>query len=299
MTDAALPSRPAIKPVWIHDLLILWRRNQSRDLLLERAGDYVAQEIRSAAVRRAVLAQIAAHFVETTGSGRAARTTQQNVWATYSRNFPPAAMASAYLVQLVAGWPLAYVLAASLRDHLTPGEAPDVGLLTQESGLEPDSVYLADLDACLRTLHYFGVLAVRRNVGRYLFAGRVPVPPSIFPLLVWSWWQQQGVATIDLAEFTRSPLFTFVDSADFPAGWAAAADRLWTLDAAGQRARLHPHDRADFVRALLNLLSTDGRRGRNLPRDGDPSEDEPPQSTARQGRAKPRRRGPQPMYTGS
>lgn len=280
MTDEAITPRLPLKPVWIHDLLILWRRDQSHLLLLERAADYAAQEIRSESVRRAVLAQIAAHFVETRGRGKAARTAQQNVWASYSRNFPAAALAPAYWVHLAAQWPLAADLAAALADKLTPGQelddALDDGLLAEIIGAEPDGGRLAELDACLRTLHYFGMLAARRSIGRHVFAGRyvfvghIPVAPPIFPLLVWVWWQQQGASTVDLADFARVPLVGFVAARDFAAGWAASAGKLWTLDPAGQQACIHPGDRAAFVRALLNLLSTDGRRGRNQPRKSEP-----------------------------
>ncbi len=264
--------RLAVKPVWIHDLLILWRRNQARTLLLEHAADYVAQEIRSAAVRQAVLAQIAADFVETRGRGRFARTLPQNVWATYSRNFPSAALAPAYWVHLAAGWPLAYVMAAAWGTALTPGDVLDDALLTAVIGTEPDPASLADLDACLRTLYYFGVLALRRNSGRYVYAKRIAVPPPIFPLLVWTWWQQQGVSTVSRTDFAQSPLFAFVDSADFAAGWAAAEGKVWTTDATGQTVQLLPRDRAAFERTLLNLLSTEGRKGRDQPRDGEPPE---------------------------
>ncbi|MCC6167238.1 MAG: hypothetical protein IT329_08435 [Caldilineaceae bacterium] len=294
MTDESTAPRLPLKPVWIHDLLILWRRNQSVALLLERAGDYAAQEIRSASVRRAVLAQIAAHFVETRRHGKAARTLPQNVWAGYSRNFPAAALAPAYLVHLAAQWPLALDLTAALAGRLTPGQGLDQvfdeALLAQLLGTgpggsaEPDGGRPAELDAWLRTLHYFGLLAARRSAGvealagRYVFAGRMAVPPPIFPLLVWTWWQRQGTPIVDLADFARSPLLGWMAAEDFAAGWTAAAGKLWTLDASGCSARLHPGDRAEFVRALLNLLSTDGRRGRNLPRRGEPPE--PPAEAA-------------------
>ncbi|RIK35244.1 MAG: hypothetical protein DCC57_23535 [Chloroflexi bacterium] len=297
MADASTAPRLPLKPVWIHDLLILWRRNQALALLLERAGDYAAQEIRSASVRRAVLAQAAVHFVETRGQGKAARTLPQNVWASYSRNFPAAALAPAYLVHLTAQWPLALDLTVAWADRLTPGQGLDQvfdeALLAELLGAEPDGNAapargrLAELDAWLRTLHYFGVLAARRSAGvealagRYVFAGRLAVPPPVFPLLVWTWWQQQGMPTVDLADFARSPLLGWMAAEDFAAGWAAAAGKLWTLDASGCTARLHPGDRAGFVRALLNLLSTDGRRGRNLPRRGElPEPPEPPAEAA-------------------
>jgi hypothetical protein len=280
LTDETTISRLPLKPVWIHDLLILWRRDQSYPLLLERAADYAAQELRSVGVRRAVLAQIAARFIETRGSGKAARTTTQNVWASYSRNFPAAALAAAYWVHLTAHWPLAAQLAAALAGKLTPGQVLDEALDEAQwagiIGAEPDGGRLAELDACLRTLHYFGVLAARRSIGQHIFAGRyvfvgpIPVAPPIFPLLVWSWWQQQGVSTVDLADFARSPLVGFVAARDFGAGWAASAGKLWTLDPTGCQARIHPGDRVAFMRALLNLLSTDGRRGRNQPRDSEP-----------------------------
>jgi hypothetical protein len=37
---------------------------------------------------------------------------------------------------------------------------------------------------------------------------------------------------------------------------------------------LHPTDTAGFTRALLNLLSTDGRKGRQLPRYSGEEDDE-------------------------
>lgn len=280
MTDAAIPVRLALKPAWIHDLLILWRRNQSQTLLLERAGDYTAQEIRSASVRRAVLTQAAAYFVETRGSGKALRTTQQNVWATYSRNFTSETLAPALLVHLLVQWPLALELAASLNGRLAPGKALDDALIAAVTDMQPDGGRSAELDSCLRTLYYFGVLSVSRNRGRYRFAGHLPVAPAVFPLLVWSWWQREAAATIDLAVFAQSPLFAFVNIDDFAAGWAAAAGKVWTLDATAARARLLPVERAAFVRALLNLLSTGGRRGRNQPRDTEPHEPEPPEAAA-------------------
>lgn len=285
LASETMPIRLPLKPGWIHDLLILWRRNQSLALLLERTCDYTAQEIRSASVRRAVLTQAAAYFVETRGSGKALRTTQQNVWATYSRNFTAESLAPALLVHLLAQWPLALELAASLNGRLAPGEALDDALIAAVTGAEPDGGRPVELDACLRTLHYFGVLSVSRNRGRYRFAGRLPVAPTVFPLLVWSWWQREAAATIDLAAFALSPLFAFVNTDDFAASWAVAAGKVWTLDAAGARARLLPVERAAFVRALLNLLSTDGRRGRNQPRDNEsrdnePHESEPPEAAA-------------------
>src|SRR5690606_4112020 len=103
-----------LKPIWIYDLLTLWRRNQPLALLLEQATDYVAQELRSQAVRRVCLAAIATLFVETRRRGKQPYTLSQNVWATYSRNLPLGGLVSAYLVHLVAQWPLAYALAAQL-----------------------------------------------------------------------------------------------------------------------------------------------------------------------------------------
>jgi hypothetical protein len=57
----------------------------------------------------------------------------------------------------------------------------------------------------------------------------------------------------------------------FAAGWQSYGGRLWTLETEGGAATifLHPTDAAGFTRSLLNLLSTDGRRGRQLPRHGE------------------------------
>src|SRR5690606_12832540 len=154
----------------------------------------------------------------------------------------------------------------------TPGDVLDDALLTAVVGTEPDPASLADLDACLRTLYYFGVLSLRRNSGRYVVAKRIAVPPPIFPLLVWTGWQQQGASTVSRTDFARSPLFAFVEPADFAAGWAAAEGKVWTTDAAGQTVQLHPRDLAACARTLPDLLASGDRKGRDQLRDGEPSD---------------------------
>jgi hypothetical protein len=261
----------ALKPAWIHDLLVLWRRNQLLALLLEQAGDYTAQEVRSPAVRRICLEAIADLFVDRLGNGKQARTLTQNAWATYSRNFSAAVMAPAYLVHLVARRPLAYAVAAHVADQWTLGSTLDLAELRRALAQLPDAHHPAELEALLRTLHHFGVLAWARPGAPAVMLARLPVEPGVFPLLVWSWWLCTGASEVGLDDFRRSPLFAFVESQDFAAGWAQHPGKLWTVEEAGGSlcARLHPTDRTGFVRVLLNLLSTGGRQGRPLPKESD------------------------------
>jgi hypothetical protein len=295
MSDEFQPNRPAatyaLKPAWVHDLLILWRRNQHLALLLERATDYTAHEIQSVSVRRACLEAIAALFVERRGAGAQARTLSQNVWATYSRNLPAAVLAPAYLVHLVAQRPLAYAVAEQLGDRFTPGSTLDAGELLRRLAGTPDGGRPAELDGLLHTLYYFGVLGPRRG-RRYDVEAKLPVASPVFPLLVWRWWERARAPCVELETFRRSPLFAFVETAGFASGWETHPGKLWTLAQAegGLCACFHPHDRASFVRGLLNLLSTEGRRGRNLPRESEPPA-EPPMEPPSMAAAPPARAG--------
>ena len=64
-----------------------------------------------------------------------------------------------------------------------------------------------------------------------------------------------------------------------------SATELWTLDSENGEATafLHPSEPAAFTRSLLNLLSTDGRRGRQLPRQDERAEAQSDALTMREG----------------
>jgi hypothetical protein len=260
-----------VKPAWIYDVLLLWRRRQLLALLLEQASDYTEGDIPDARVRRAILSTIATHFVDTRSVGKQAVTLTQNVWATYSRNFPVEVLAPAFLAHWVAEQPLAYALATQWVGRCVPGATLDPQEYRPLLEQCPDGGRPAALDALLRTLQHFGVLAPRRRAGQYVVAEPLPIAGPLFPLLVWDWWLLERSETVDLGAFARAPLFAFIDSADFAAGWEAHEGRLWTLGhgAEGMTAQLRPADRAAWRRALLNLLSKQGRR-RNLPRASEP-----------------------------
>ncbi|HXF61366.1 MAG TPA: hypothetical protein VNK95_07105 [Caldilineaceae bacterium] len=264
----------ALKPVWIHDLLVLWRRNQPLALLLERASGYVAQEVRSEPVRRAYIEAIAALFVERRGIGPQARTLAQNVWASYSRNFTVWEMAPAYLAHLAARRPRLYELAVRLGQDSAPGSLVDGEALLHQGAQPPADERQAELEAALRLLQHFGVLAPARPGRRYRLVKRLAVVPEVFPLLVWCWWEGSPAPCVELETFRRSPLFAFLETADFMAGWMARRGKVWRVEQEGEQllAHIYPADRASFVRALLNLLSAGGQRGRQWPRKSDPME---------------------------
>jgi hypothetical protein len=106
----------------------------------------------------------------------------------------------------------------------------------------------------------------------------LPVPVQSFPLLVWAWWLDTKETRVAPDEFAQLPCWAWVMRESFDAGWQSYAGRLWTQETEGGAPTifLHPTDTAGFTRSLLNLLSTDGRRGRQLPRHGERADTQAP-----------------------
>jgi hypothetical protein len=253
-----------LKPAWVHDLLLLWRRRHPYDPYIDQVTDYSVREVRDAAVRRRCVAWMANHFAPS----RSGATLAQNVWASYSHHFRPSDLAPAYLAHLVLREPLARQTTEALHGHLVPGMPVGRALLRNVNAAS------GALECLLRTLQQWGVLGADPRKGGYVVDRRLGVAPPILPLLVWCWWVDARQPSVALEEFRGLPLWAWMETGDFVAGWQRYAGRLWTLeaDAGVPTLYLHPTDTASFTRALLNLLSTDGRAGRQLPRHVDPKE---------------------------
>jgi hypothetical protein len=247
-----------LKPRWVHDLLLLWRRKESYELYLDHVTDYSVREVSDRAARRRCVALLAGHFAPS----RAAATLTQNVWASYSHHFDAATLAPAYLAYLILCEPLARQASGALQGQFAPGMA------IARSQLSHLKAVPGALDALMRTLQQWEVLAADPRKGGYIIEKRLCVPVQSFPLLVWAWWLETRQSSLSLAEFAQLPLWTWFRSEEFEKGWQYYVGRLWTLEANGGEPAffLHPTDTAGFTRSLLNLLSTDGRRGRQLPR---------------------------------
>lgn len=247
-----------LKPRWVHDLLVLWRRKQPYDNYLDQVTDYSVREIRDQTTRRCCVAWLAAHFAPS----RSALTLTQNVWASYSHHFRANDLAPAYLTYLTLREPFMRCATTTFDGQLAPG-MPVGRALLRTINAAPGA-----LETLMRTLVEWGVLAVDPRQGGYLVEKRLRVAPPIFPLLVWSWWLDTRQQSVSLAEFRQSPSWAWMEKEDFCAGWEQYVGRLWTLEkeSGEPTVYLHPVDSAGFVRALLNLLSTDGRKGRQLPR---------------------------------
>jgi hypothetical protein len=207
---------------------------------------------------------LANHFAPS----RAAATLAQNVWASYSHHLRFTELAPAYLAHLILCEPLARQIACALHGQCTPGIA--VG----RTSLNHIPAAPGALESLLRTLQQWEVLVADPRQGGYLVDRRLCIPTQTFPLLVWIWWLDGRQQRIPLAEFAQLPLWSWFDTESFGAGWKSYVGRLWTVEADGGEPTLflHPSDPAAFTRSLLNLLSTDGRRGRQLPRHGEHAE---------------------------
>jgi hypothetical protein len=258
-----------LKPRWIHDLLLMWRRKEPYELYLDQAADYSVREVRDLVLRRRCVAWIANHFAPS----RAAATLNQNVWASYSHHFQANELAPVYLIYLILCEPLARQATAALHGQITH-EQVAAAMPIGRSHFGNVNAAPGALEAWLRTLLQWGVLAADPRRGGYIIEKRLCVSVQTFPLLVWSWWLDARQSSIPLAAFAQLPLWTWIECDSFVAGWQAYVGRLWTLEADGGEPTLflHPTDTAGFTRSLLNLLSTDGRRGRQLPRHLSPGE---------------------------
>lgn len=264
-----------LKPRWIHDMLLLWRRKEPYELYLDHVAEYTVRELRDKASRRQCALWLAAYFAPS----RASATLTQNVWASYSHHFSSTDLAPAYLAYLVLGEPLARQAAALLHGQITPG------VTISRSHLGAINAAPAALDAFMRSLLQWEVLAADPRKGGYMVDKRLGVPVQSFPLLVWVWWLETKQASITVAEFAQLPLWAWFETEGFAAGWQRFAGQLWTLEADGGEPAifLHPTDTAAFTRSLLNLLSVDGRRGRQLPRHDERGEARPETTPMREG----------------
>lgn len=253
-----------LKPRWVHDMLLLWRRKQPYEVYIDQVVDYSVREVRDKTLRRRCIVWIANHFAPS----RAAATLTQNVWASYSHHFRVNDLAPAYLAQLICCEPLARQATAAVHGQVNPG----MGLGRSRLGYL--NAVPGALESLLRTLQQWEVLAADPRQGGYMVEKQLGVPLQIFPLLVWVWWLDTRQQSVSAAEFAQSPLWSWIKTDDFVAGWQRYSGQLWTLDAEGGEPKffLHPTDTAGFTRSLLNLLSTDGRRGRQVPRHGERGE---------------------------
>lgn len=251
-----------LKPRWVHDLLLLWRRRKPYALYLEQVTDYSVREVGDRALRRQCVAWMARHFAPR----RASATLTQNVWASYSQQFQATELAAVFLAYLIIREPVAREVTTTLHGQVSPG------MTIRRSQLRNVAAVPGALDAWMRTLQQWGVLLADPRQGGYWVDKRLAVPVATFPLLVWVWWLDTQQSSIPLAQFAQLPLWTWFETEDFDAGWQTYAGRLWTLETVDGEltCSLNPTNHAGFIRALLNLLSTDGRRGRQLPRRDDP-----------------------------
>jgi hypothetical protein len=254
-----------VKPRWVHDMLLLWRRKHPYELYLDQVADFSVREVRDKTQRRRCVAWLANHFAPS----RAAATMTQNVWASYSHHYRYDALAASYLAYLIIAEPLAREVATTLHGDCAPGKS--IG----RSTLAHVRAAPGALDALLRTLQQWEVLVPDPRQGGYIVDRQLNVPVQVFPLLVWSWWLDARQPSIAIGEFCELPLWTWFATNCFNECWQTYAGRLWTVENDGGLPTLflHPTDSAGFIRSLLNLLSTDGRRGRQLPRHGENPED--------------------------
>jgi hypothetical protein len=250
----------------VHDLLLLWRRKQPYDYYIEQVTCYSVREVREEALRRRCVVWMARHFAPS----RSASTLAQNVWASYSHHFDAKALAPAYLAHLIMREPLLRQLTTALHGRVSPG------MSLGRTRLGDVAAVPGALEALLRTLQQWGVLAADPRQGGYVVEGCLCVAPPLMPLLVWCWWLDTRQPCIPLEEFAQMPLWTWIETEGFASGWQRYAGRLWTVerDAGVPTLYLHPTDTGGFTRALLNLLSIDGRKGRQLPRYSGEEDDE-------------------------
>src|SRR5262245_27866745 len=120
-----------LKPRWIHDLLLLWRRKQPYAPFIDQVSDYSVSELRDEAIRRRCVAWMADHFAPS----RSGSTLNQNVWASYSHHFRAIDLAPAYLCFLSVRVPLVRQVSAALHGQLTSGMSIGRALLVEISAL--------------------------------------------------------------------------------------------------------------------------------------------------------------------
>jgi hypothetical protein len=260
-----------IKPLWVHDLLWLWRRKQLYKLYLEQVADHTGREVRVESMRRSCVAWLADHFAPS----RSGHTLTQNVWASYSHHYSVQELAPAYLVHFTLVEPLVRRVAAALQFQMQPGSP--INRNTLLNSLDAQTISPGALDRLLHTLQQWGLLdsnhrvqaprVGEHGVADYRANSPLRVAAPIFPLLVWCWWLETRQPQISMVEFAHSPLWTWIEIEDFDAGWNRYAGRMWTIETVAGLPTicLRPTELADFTRALLNLLSTDGRSGRQHP----------------------------------
>src|SRR5690606_6330570 len=185
---------PALHPLWIHELLLIWQRRHPFGLLLEQAMDYTAQEIRHPAPRRLTLLWLAEMFIETRGRGLARFTLTQSVWAAYSHTFNHLDLAPAYLAHITQQQPLARRLSAEFARACLAAERMDPAQLRRLAAEQQIRMTLGTAVAWLDTLRTWGILTAERR--QYAPRGPLDVSPAIFPLLVWIWWREHRQAVI-------------------------------------------------------------------------------------------------------
>lgn len=248
-----------VKPAWIHDVLRLWQPDQPISDLVNAALGQTMAELGGEKTRRNSLTVILRYFAPTVGGGQTRRTTHENVWAAYAATFSPEALAPAYLTRIIAGNDVAreavrfIISRRSLSDTFTSSDLRRHMI----ARFGQRKVVLNSASAFLQTLLAFGVLDSDGRLGDYRTRSALPVSEAIFPLLIWAWWEFQGVPQIDTDAFAADPALAFVRTEEFPTCWQAYSGRLWSLEERleTRRATLRHVERDPFERAIAAMLT--------------------------------------------
>lgn len=249
-----------VKPEWIHDVHQLWQPEQPIGDLVQAAIRQTMPELGGEKTRRNSLGLILRYFVATEGSNSSRRTAAKDVWVCYSRAYPVATMAPAYLAHLIAQNEVAQEISRFLTQRYGPGDTFNSSELRRHVSavFGQRKVVTNTASAFLRSLTAFGVLTPTPRNAEYQFIGKLSIPTETFPLIVWTWWQAHQSPQIDLDDFSTTPELAFLQTANLLPQWTQYQSTLWSLDERleGRRATLKYVEAKLFEDALLQQLPT-------------------------------------------
>lgn len=247
-----------LKPEWIHAVLCLWKPNQPIVELIDSSLSQAMPELSGEKTRRNSLSILLRMFVPMqSGNSRSRSTTQQNVWAVYASLFSPNTLAPAFLARIIAESEVAQAISRYINKRYSSGStitSSEIRVFAAGKFGERKVVVNA-ASAFLTTLQAFGILTPGEGRSEHNIHTALAVSPQIFPLLVWSWWQQNPMPQIDPETFLDLPAYQWLVREDFSSYWQSLQPDLWNISARmqSQLVTLKFVDPLEFEKRIIEI----------------------------------------------
>ena len=220
-----------VRPEWIHAVGLAWRPHQPVSELIQVVDQVAAAEFRGSETRRKVATIILRCFVETEGGGPDRKARDRDLFSAAAGKFSAEELRSVYLAHLINTTPILQTITGQLARRYDLGdEIQSTDFLHRiYEQYEQRGVVTNCVRYFLRTLSWFGCLE-RLAPNHYRYAAELPLIQAIFPWLVYSWFEADGISQFEMETMGCHPSLFFVQKDRLSAAFEAFNGIFWSIE---------------------------------------------------------------------